>query len=238
MNAVNALEMPAAVVGYEGAGQAPAAGTPAEKEPTLAEPEAETAVGTGTDTASAGTFSMAYGIRHRRRRALPYWFEFRVLPPAPKAGRAGGAAGLPPAVYRAEGLPSPCLYGVLRPAVYLTPESFESEARLRHILAHELTHRRHLDHIWPMVRGACLLIHWFNPLVWLAAALSKRDCELACDEGTHLRLGEDSRVEYGRTLVGMMAAPRPMDLFCCATTMTGGKRGIKERIALIAKSRE
>ena len=147
-----------------------------------------------------------------------------------------GVAGCPIPVYWAAKLPSPCLFGLFRPSIYLTPESFESDNRLHYIVTHELTHRRHLDHIWSLIRGICLIVHWFNPLVWLAAILSKRDCELACDEGALLKLGEDSRIDYGKTLISMMTAKNaPTSLLCSATTMTGGKRGIKERIILIAK---
>ncbi|NCB51749.1 MAG: hypothetical protein EOM54_07710 [Clostridia bacterium] len=242
MNAVNAVGMPA-VVSYDdsvpagtlaGLPEAAQADYAAEREAEVVPAALETETETPTATADIlrilwcigmGVMALCLLISNfifylrLRKRAVPVEMPDCPLP-----------------VYRAEGLPSPCLYGVFRPAVYLTPESFQCEERLRHILAHELTHRRHLDHIWPMVRGACLVLHWFNPMVWLAAVLSKRDCELACDESTLLRLGEDSRLGYGRTLVGMMTARSgPADLFCCATTMTGGKRGIKERITLIAK---
>ena len=37
-------------------------------------------------------------------------------------------------------LDSPCLFGILRPAVYLTPAAIRSEESLRHVLAHEETH--------------------------------------------------------------------------------------------------
>ena len=143
--------------------------------------------------------------------------------------------GCPLPVYWATGLPSPCLFGLIRPTIYLTPESFESENRLNYILSHELTHRRHFDHIWSLIRGVCIIIYWFNPLVWCAAVLSKRDCELACDEGVLTNLDEDNRVEYGKTLISMMTAKNsPTSLLCAATTMTGGKRNIRERITLIA----
>ena len=147
---------------------------------------------------------------------------------------AGAPCPLP--VYRAEELPSPCLFGIFRPAVYLTPESFTPDERLRHILAHEYAHFRHGDHVWSFVRGLCVSLYWFNPLVWLAAVLSRRDCELACDEAALAALGEQCRIAYGRTLVGMMAARRsPADLLCGATTMTSGRGGRRERIALIAR---
>ncbi len=135
-----------------------------------------------------------------------------------------------------EALPSPCLFGVFRPAIYITPDVSGDKTRLCHVLAHELTHSRHGDHIWSALRGLCLAIHWYNPLVWLAGTLSRRDAELACDESAIKSIGEANRMEYGRTLIGLTCEKRKvMDLLSMATTMTDGKNGIKERIILIAK---
>jgi len=139
-------------------------------------------------------------------------------------------------VYMVDGLPSPCLYGIVKPVLYVTPESLSDENRTRHVIAHELTHYRQKDHIWAFIRVLCLCVHWFNPLVWMAAVLSRRDSELACDEGTLRRIGPENRIEYGRTLIEMMTVPsKPSGLFCCATTMTDGKREMTERIKRIAK---
>lgn len=139
-------------------------------------------------------------------------------------------------VYMASGIPSPCLYGIVNPAIYVTPESLSHEKRKGYVIAHELTHYRQKDHIWSFVRVLCLCIHWFNPLVLLAAVLSRRDSELACDEGTLRRIGFENRVEYGKTLIEMMTSPsKPSDIFCCATTMAGGKREMTERIKRIAR---
>ena len=143
-------------------------------------------------------------------------------------------ADCPLPVYVSGKLPSPCLCGAVRPAVYVTPAALESPDRLRHVLAHELTHYRHKDHWWAPVRCLCLCAYWFDPLVWWAAALSRQDCELACDEGAVRRLGEGERLSYGRTLVDMIAAGRT-PLLRTATTMTGGKRRVQERIRLIAR---
>lgn len=92
-------------------------------------------------------------------------------------------------VYLAEGLPSPCLFGLLHPAIYLTPAAAESPETLRHVLAHETTHARHGDPLWSLLRCVCLAVYWFDPLVWVAAVVSRRDCELACDEGALQRAG-------------------------------------------------
>ena len=137
-------------------------------------------------------------------------------------------------LYITEAVETPCLFGVLRPAIYITPEAASEPETLRHSVEHELTHYRHGDHIWALLRCLCLVLHWYNPLVWLAAALSRRDAELACDEATIRRLGENERAAYGRTLI-RISCERRATLLRTATTMNCGKSGLRERIALIAK---
>ena len=133
-------------------------------------------------------------------------------------------------------LASPCLFGLFRPVIYLTPACTEDDRHLRHVLTHEQTHLRHADHIWAWVRCLCLCIYWFNPLVWVAAYLSKRDCELACDEAALKILGEEERLAYGRTLVDMVALnPAPGQLLETATAMHESKKQLKERVNRIVK---
>ena len=144
-------------------------------------------------------------------------------------------ADCPLPVYAAVGLPSPCLFGLLRPAVYVTPEAAADPVRLRHVIAHEYTHFRQGDHLWSFLRCAALAVHWWDPLVWVAVTLSRRDGELACDEGALKRLGDGERLAYGNTLLALVTAkPGPSDLLCFATTMAGEKRSLKERISRIA----
>lgn len=137
-------------------------------------------------------------------------------------------------VYVTPDIDTPCLFGLFSPAIYVTSVAAENETVLRHAIEHELTHLRHGDHIWSLLRCLCLSIHWFNPLVWCAAFLSRNDSELACDESTVKRLGEQERTEYGRTLIGM-TCQKHTAILTAATTMTGSKHSIKERILLIAK---
>ncbi len=141
-----------------------------------------------------------------------------------------------PAVYLAENISSPCLYGLLgREAVYLTEEVAEDSGRLRHVLVHELVHKKHGDSFWALLRGILVTVYWFHPLVWVAAVCSKRDCELACDEGALALLGEEERISYGETLLSIITRKsRLSDLVCTATTMTGSGKSVKERIRFIA----
>ena len=139
-------------------------------------------------------------------------------------------------VYITDCVQTPCLFGIFQPAIYLTPELSDQQT-LRHVLLHELTHRRHLDHIWSALRCVCLALHWYNPLVWVAAALSKQDAEVACDEAVIRQLGEDNRSAYGKTLVDMTCTgQREKGLLVAATTMVSGKKVLKERVIRIASN--
>ena len=137
-------------------------------------------------------------------------------------------------VYATGEIDTPCLFGIRNPAIYVTYPVAGNRTLLRHTLEHEATHHRHGDHIWAVLRCACLAVHWYNPLVWWAAVLSQRDAELACDEATIRRLGERERAEYGRTLIGM-TCQKKANVLITATTMNSGKSGLKERIMLIAR---
>lgn len=141
-------------------------------------------------------------------------------------------AALP--VYVAEERAVPCLFGLFRPAIYVTQATADDPVLLRHVVAHETTHFRHGDHVWALLRAVCLALHWWNPLVWWAAKLSRQDGELACDEATIRALGESERAAYGRTLIRMACGPGAYVLLT-ATTMDGGKTSLHERIVLLAK---
>lgn len=141
-------------------------------------------------------------------------------------------------VYQSGFLNTPCMLGILCPAIYVTEEAMQDKGTLYYVISHEKTHFVHGDHIWALLRTICLCIHWYNPLVWMAARLSKQDAELACDEGTLAYLGERERIPYGRALLAMSAGRdfgQHMGITNLATTMWGGKKQLKERLQFIAK---
>lgn len=141
---------------------------------------------------------------------------------------------IPLPVYESNNILSPCMVGLLRPRILLSPGDTPSSRA--HILTHEYTHYRHKDHIWSFIRGLCLCIHWFNPLVWVAAYLSKEDCEMACDHSTINTLGDSERIPYGYTLVETVKkAGHPDSLLCSATTMGGGMNQMRRRFNRITQ---
>ncbi len=141
-------------------------------------------------------------------------------------------------VYEVEQLATPCLFGILKLAIYVPRELYEEgqEKMLRFALVHEKNHYRHGDPVWALLRSICLVLHWYNPLVWIAVILSRRDSELACDDSTVRELGEECRTDYGKALIVWTAGkPETGDFLCCATSLSSGKKSIKERITVLAK---
>lgn len=139
-------------------------------------------------------------------------------------------------IYRVSGLRSPCLYGTVRPAIYL-PEQIArmSEDEVEQMILHEYVHYRHGDHIWSFLRVILLSVYWFHPLVWLAVSVSRKDAELFCDESVIRRLGEDARISYGMVLIRMAAERKPADL--CYTAVSMSKKGeeMERRIRAISQ---
>ncbi len=128
-------------------------------------------------------------------------------------------------IYTSSAVKSPCLAGLI-PAVYLTedvPQTNETEL----ILRHELTHLRHLDFLWSFCRTAAVIAYWWNPFIWLAAILSKRDAELACDEAVAAGLSDAQRLAYARAILAQ--APRKR----AALSLAGPP--VKERILFLTK---
>ncbi len=141
----------------------------------------------------------------------------------------------PVEVYVTNLVETPCLFGMVKPAIYLTPEAWENEQVRRYVLTHEITHYQQFDHVWATLRAVCLVLHWYNPLVWLAFRLSRQDGEMACDEGTLEVLGEEHRGNYGRTLIALATQSSLKGTLVTATTLADSKKAMKERIVILMK---
>lgn len=128
-------------------------------------------------------------------------------------------------IYISSTVKSPCLAGLV-PAVYLTEDVLQT-AETELILRHELTHLRHLDHLWSFCRAAAVIAYWWNPFIWLAAILSKRDAELACDEAVAAGLSDAQRLVYARAILAQ--APRR----AAALSLAGPP--VRERILFLTK---
>ena len=138
-------------------------------------------------------------------------------------------------IYNTDAVNSACLYGVVHPAVYVNDNAGYNEF----IISHELTHYRHRDNWWALVRMLCVCIYWFNPLVWVAAHFHKEDCELFCDEAVIRNCSASERQKYGEMLLNAAArhSGRLSDIYLLSGA-SSGYRELKKRIERIAGSRK
>lgn len=84
-------------------------------------------------------------------------------------------------------LAMPLAYGVFRPVVILPAGAAQwLEGRRRVVLLHELAHIARNDWLLQICSEVVRALHWFHPLVWLAAARLRQESERACDDAVLL----------------------------------------------------
>ncbi len=137
-------------------------------------------------------------------------------------------------IYQVKKLEAPCLAGVWQPAIYVGTDVRTGTERFRHVVTHEQVHYLHGDHIWALLRTVLVTVYWFHPFVWIAAAASVRDGEIACDHGAIKQLGEAQRLTYGEMLLELSRKNRGKRVYSFGTMLRPGRSEMKERIMRLA----
>ena len=102
------------------------------------------------------------------------------------------------------------------------------------IILHEIQHYKVRDNIWQLIRTVCLILQWFNPLVWWAYIASKRDCEIACDYRATSEMNSSERYLYGDSLLAVLSNNYINSIKMPLTTSMGGtKKFMMNRITII-----
>lgn len=135
-------------------------------------------------------------------------------------------------IVEADGVPSPFLWGVFRPAIYL-PSGLEESERA-YILAHEKVHRSRGDHLVKLLILAVAVVHWFNPLVWTAYALCCRDMEISCDEAVLGNCENNIKKAYAESLLKYAAGQNRFIL----SPLGFGEPSVKSRIQNVLRFRK
>lgn len=131
-----------------------------------------------------------------------------------------------------------CLVGLLHPRIYVSKTADSSPDWCKWIMRHELCHYQSMDHWYAVLRLLCLVLQWFNPLVWYAAACSIEDLEIACDYHVIKDEKPDARMCYGKCLIAM-AARNPQKLLASITTGNAlGKGSLKRRIECLGEAKQ
>ena len=141
----------------------------------------------------------------------------------------------PVPVYFTDPVPGACLVGVFRPFIVLPVITAPED--VKNVLTHEICHLKNRDHIWNILRMLCCAIHWFNPLVWLAASMSRTDSELRCDDRVTEAMDEQERKDYANVLVYAAARKSMPGIGVMATGMTMTGKRLKNRVLGVIQNR-
>lgn len=138
-------------------------------------------------------------------------------------GQMDTAVRLEGNVWQSERVRSPFILGFVKPKIYI-PYGLD-EATQRYVLTHERCHLKRLDHIVKPAAFLLLVLHWFNPLCWLAFSLMGKDMEMSCDEKV-LDREENIRRAYSLSLLSFASNRR----FPSPSPLAFGETGVKSRV--------
>ncbi|XEC93637.1 M56 family metallopeptidase [Paenibacillus tarimensis] len=130
---------------------------------------------------------------------------------------------------------SPFLCGIFRPTIFMPEQLLSSynHRQLRHIICHELAHYQRRDIPVNVLVRFLVALHWFNPLIFIAARNLKNEQEIAADRLTLRRLGREEARRYGKTLIEM-AEMTSQARFGICVNMASKPNLIKRRVQMIA----
>ena len=130
-------------------------------------------------------------------------------------------------------LPSPLATGLLRPTILL-PDGELSDAQLRCVFLHELTHIKRRD-LWGRFFALCgVVVHWYNPLMHLLNQKLKEHSEQSCDEQVAAAMSREERLTYGDMLLRLVARSSFGPSEWAVTLST--KESIQQRLSRIVKA--
>ena len=114
--------------------------------------------------------------------------------------------------------------GIFRPRIYLWSGLSKEEKGF--VIAHEETHIKRRDDLVKLFFYLVLIVHWFNPLVWLSYFLCMKDMEMSCDENVMKEMGRDIRADYSESLLSLASGRK----IFAGTPLFFGEGDTKSRI--------
>lgn len=106
-------------------------------------------------------------------------------------------------IYETDLIKTAFVIGFIKPKIIIPINMSENE--FDYIIKHEETHIKRFDYIIKPVAFLALIIHWFNPIIWVSYYLMAKDMEMSCDESVVKNNKEDIRVNYSSSLLALSA---------------------------------
>jgi len=189
--------------------------------------------------AGAGSYlilNVLRGLRGRRwlrkkRRPLPDQVKSEI-----QAFLAAHDGGVLPAIWVAENVGQPFVWGLVRGSIYV-PASFlgiRNPEHRRHVLAHELSHVQRFDAAVNLLQIIAQGLFWFHPFVWWVNRAIRQEREKCCDEMAVARFGAEAK-DYCNAVVETLASAESLDRPVPSLAVAGPAKNIEERIKTMLK---
>lgn len=136
-------------------------------------------------------------------------------------------------VFETDAVETAVVCGFIRPKIYVPLNIRDTD--LSYILEHERTHIRRKDHLVKPLAYLALILHWFNPLMWLCFSLMSRDMEMSCDESVLRKLGDSAKRGYSSSLLSLAVRRKGL---LAANPLAFGENHVKTRIKNILDFRK
>ena len=126
-------------------------------------------------------------------------------------------------IYETDFIKTAFVMGFIKPKIIIPINLSENE--FDYIIKHEEIHIKRFDYIIKPVAFLALIIHWFNPIIWLSYYLMAKDMEMSCDESVMKNTKEDIRVHYSSSLLALSAKQSGL-----LSPLAFGEGNVKSRI--------
>lgn len=133
---------------------------------------------------------------------------------------------------------SPILVGIVKPTIVLPMYKIPTD-ELEMIIKHELTHYKKKDLWVKQAMSLAMILHWYNPLIYVLQKELIKWSELSCDEDVVIRMSHAERKKYGETILNTMhRANQDSKLSSLGVTLTAGQSILKNRLINILNVKE
>ena len=136
-------------------------------------------------------------------------------------------------IYETDQIETPFVCGFLNPKIYIPTGMSDHE--LSYILLHEQIHIMRRDYLIKPFAFILLIIHWFNPLMWLSYALMSKDMEMSCDESVVNKMGQKIKRSYSTSLLTLSVNKKSL---LTSSPLAFGESDVKARIKNILTYRQ
>ncbi len=102
-------------------------------------------------------------------------------------------------VFESSNIAAPFTLGAVRPVVFI-PAGMD-RVQTDNVLRHELAHTARRDQLKMSAAVFIAALLWFDPLVWLAVSMFRRDMELSCDDIAVKDMDSEARRSYAKVLL-------------------------------------